>query len=139
MDPNAPTSFFAWFWYLVKSEAATLGAAGIAGAIAIAMVEWEGYLKLIRQMIVGGLCAIYLNDLVIKIFLFFVGFTTFDIEPDESLFAFISGCFGMVALEYGIHVFRARTKFLKENPQPPARSPTHGAPSDAGDLNDGLD
>jgi len=141
---NGSLSLFKWVVSAVKTDAFTAASAGIAGAIAISFTEWKGLIMLGRQVVVGGICAVYASDITIPILSYVMGIVSLDQDASSTLAPFLTGVLAISIFEYILATFRSRTKYLKDNPQPPTPpkdSPhgPHGGGSDRGDLGDGLD
>ena len=95
-------------WAIVKSDAASLGAAGVAGAVSVAMVEWDGWFQLARKVAVGLLCALYLSPIAVPILGFFLDGINVGRENAPTLGGFIMGMIGIVFIEFLLHIIRAR-------------------------------
>lgn len=99
----------------LQSEAVSLGVAGIAGAVASAMVEWRGPKELIRKVVVGGIAAYYASDLAVPMLRFLLPGIGLDAEKAPNLAAFIMGMFAIVIFEFIYKVIRTRNKLVEEN------------------------
>ena len=118
---DSPVSFAKFVWSIFKSDVGQLGLAGIAGAIAASMVEWDGWVQLARKVTVGCLSAIYLSELTVPLFRFLLG--GLDIPRDHSveLSAFLMGMLGIVIIEFLMHIFRSYRRHVK-NPATPKQT-----------------
>lgn len=113
---------------LLKNELVLLGLSGIAGAIAVAMVEWEGWFQLFRKITVGGLCAIYLSPLAVPLLSFFLDGLNVEAGHAPTLGGFIMGMIGIVLVEFIIHVFRTHSKIVMR--EKARQKPNHEVNSD---------
>lgn len=103
---------FKFIMQVLKNEMFVLGVSGVAGAIAVAMVEWDGWLQLLRKVTVGGLCAIYLSPLAVPLLAFFLSGLSVPTDNAPTLGGFIMGMVGIVIVEFFIHVFRTYSKII---------------------------
>lgn len=97
----------------LKGETAQLGVAGVAGAIAASLTEWNGFIELIRKIIVGALCAVYLSDLAVPLLKFLLPTIGIDQDASIRLGGFIMGITGIIFIEFIIKVMRLRRDALK--------------------------
>lgn len=102
-----------WFWALLKTDVGSLGVAGVAGAIAVSMVEWSGWVQLARKVVVGGICAVYLAPLAVPLLSFFLNGLSVTESHAPTLGGFVMGMFGIVFVEFILHIIRARQKYNK--------------------------
>lgn len=98
----------------LKGETAQLGVAGIAGAIAASLTEWNGFVELIRKVVVGALCAIYLSDLAVPLLGFLLPQIGIDADASVKLGGFIMGIVGIIFIEFIIHIMRLRRDAMKD-------------------------
>lgn len=94
-------------WAYVSDTGAVAGAAGAAAA---ATADWKGWKALIRHMVVGVPCAIYLSDPIFA--LVSPAFGVFKIAPEgaESAANFITGAVGIFIFEFMNAYIRAMLK-----------------------------
>ena len=92
-------------WSIVRSDVAVLGFSGIAGAIVASVSDWKGWKLLVQMMVVGGLSAMYLSDLIIPIISWV--FEGINIPSDRAprLGAFIVGLCGIAFVSFVQHIF----------------------------------
>lgn len=102
---EAAAAFLKFIWGLLKSDTAHLGMAGIAGAVAAAMVEWSGWLHLLRKVVVGCLCAIYLSELMVPLLSVVLAGLSLPAGSSIELSAFLMGMLGIVIVEFFTHLF----------------------------------
>lgn len=96
----------------LKSETAQLGVAGVAGAIAAALTKWNGFVELVRKVVVGALCAIYLSDLAVPLFKWALPIIGIEASASIKLSGFIMGIVGIIIIDFIIHVMRLRRDAL---------------------------
>ena len=92
---------------IIKSDYMTLGAAGVAGAIVSAVAEWRGWASLLQKVVVGGISAMYLSDLMIPILAVLLRGLTVSTDRADELSAFLVGMMGIVMFEFLTHLFRS--------------------------------
>ena len=98
----------------LRGETAQLGVAGVAGAIAASLTEWNGFVELIRKIIVGALCAIYLSDLAVPLLAFLLPAIGIEEGASVRLGGFIMGIVGIIFIEFIIHIMRLRRDALSD-------------------------
>ena len=95
-------------WSVLKSDTASLGIAGISGAIVASMVEWGGWLLFARRLAVGGICAIYMAPLSIPLLSYVLVGLSIDETRAPTLGGFIMGLIGMMVVDFLLQIFQSR-------------------------------
>lgn len=97
-------------WDAISTEAI----AGISGAVAISLVEWHGWVRFARQVVVGGICAVYMSDLSVPLLEFFLSGLKVGSHKAPELGGFIMGMAGMVIVEFFIKLFKKAEPISKK-------------------------
>lgn len=75
--------------------------AGLAGAAVMATFDFKRPLRVVQQLFVGTISAIYLSGAVIEIIRATFNLVNMSIEIDDAAASFLTGAFAILALEFG--------------------------------------
>lgn len=100
------TDFFTHLMAWLKSDPGAAGVAGAAGAAAASLVDWEGWLKLVRHLSVGTLCAMFLSDLTLPLFEYLLGVANLGVARSAQANGFLTGMVAIYFVEFILRLFR---------------------------------
>lgn len=112
MDGSNPSVWRAVLAAL-QSDYASLGLAGISGAIAAAIADWRGWAQLLRKAVVGAICAVYISPLAVPMLQFFLPGIGVPEDRAPELGGFLMGMLGIVLVEFLLHVVSVRRQLLE--------------------------
>lgn len=95
-----------WDW--LQSDKGGVLVAGVVGSAVSAAMDWNGPVKALRALFVGGACSYYLHPLAIPMVSWVLGGLNVPAENATGTSGFLMGIVGIVIVEIIIKAFKLR-------------------------------